>query len=270
MKPWTKEEKDLIAEHYPQTGTVKLRDLLPARTAAGIRIVAYSLGLHCILSKRNTKAKTWTTEEDAIIAKNYYRIRMKTDPMDIETLAKKVGATPLQVRYRATFLGLLRQAKKQPDWTEAEDEFLASHAHKSVRWIQQALVRHGFSKRTETGIVTRRKRLGVTVVGNGTAYSAGEFGRLMGTNPKTVSQWIKRGLLEARPRTESVDPIHGGVGDRWEITQHAARQFVFKHTAYVDLGAVDKYWFVGLMEPAHQPRPFLAQSTCGFADESRP
>ena len=266
MTPWTVAEKALVSQHYRASGTRLLRHLLPGRRLYDIRQIANSMGLKYSLARRNGRAKQWTDAEDALIRKHYHRIRKRSDPMTINQLARMVNASPLQARYRAVFLGLLRQNPKQPDWTEAEDEFLAQNAGRSIDWLKAAMRRRGWPRRSEAGIATRRKRLGCSVVGNGSVYSANEFGRLIGTSSRTVTYWIKKGMLKATPRTDSIDQNHGGVGDRWEITNGAARNFIFKHTAYIDLGAVDKYWFIGLMEPIHN-RPILMQSSSGLDEE---
>lgn len=246
MTPWTEEEKDLIRQHYPRTGTRDLKTLLPHRQPNGIRNMASKLGCQFAPRKRNRLAKDFTPEQDALIRRHYPGIRMRTNPMTVETLAKKVGATTYQIRHQALRLGLIAMRKKQPDWTTEEDNFLEEHVHRSVRWIREALLRMGY-RRTESGISNRRKRLDLRIVGNGSAYSANELGRMIGKSSRVVVKWIANGLLAAKPRTASVDPIHGGVGDRWEIKPKAVREFIRKYPAHFDLGAVDKYWFLSVV-----------------------
>ena len=79
----------------------------------------------------------------------------------------------------------------------------------------------------------------------------------------TVAQWINRGWLRATPRTESIDPLHGGVGDRGVIKPQAVRDFVFTHFADHHLGLGDKDWFLALNEGTKPTRKVLLQETCG-------
>ena len=267
MKPWGEDDKALLIEHYPKTGTMALRDMMPERTIRQIRAMACFLGLIVDPKKRNTSAKlAWTEKEDAYLRKNYWRIRKKTDPTTKRAIGQALGRTEWEITRRASTLGLVRHAKKQPDWTDKEIEFLADNAGRSTDWVRMAMKRRGWPLRTETSIAKMRKRIGLTVVCNGSVYSAGELARLIGTNSKEICSWIKRGMLEAKPRTESIDPNHGGVGDRWEIKPEAVKRFIFKHPAYIDLGAVDKDWFLSVLEPEKVPRPTLRQAKCGHAD----
>lgn len=267
MKPWSDEEKELIKLHYRETGTRILRVLLPDRSLSDIRQTANALGLTYVLSRRNKKAVDWTPKEDAIIRAKYPLIRMRKNPMTLAKLAELLGKTPLQVRYRAMRLGLTRANPKQLDWTEDEKEFVAEHVHRSVAWIRDALRRKGYPRRSESSIATMRCRINCSVVGNGVTYSANELGYLMGKDSRQVTLWIKQGLLKARPRTDSIDPLHGGVGDRWEIKPADVRTFIFKHPAYLDLPLVDKNWFLTIMEDQRLPRPRYVQESCGVPAE---
>lgn len=267
MKPWSDEDKALLREHYPETGTSTLRRLMPDRTIRQIRAMARWLGLSISPNKRNTSAKApWTEKDDLYLRKNYWRVRKKTDPTTKLSIGRALGRTDWEITRRAAALGLVRQSKKQPDWTDEEIEYLAEHAGRSTEWLRLAMRRRGWPLRTVTAIITRRKMIGARVAGNGSVYSAGELARLMGTSSREVCSWIKRQMIDAKPRTASVDPNHGGVGDRWEIKPEAVKRFIFKHPAYIDLGAVDKDWFLSVLEPEKVPRPTLRQAKCGHAD----
>lgn len=264
MKPWSDEDKALLREHYPKTGTMALRDMMPDRTIRQIRAMASLLGLFVDLKKRNSSTKAaWTEKEDIYLRKNYWRVRKRTDPTTKRTIAMALKRSEWEITRRASALGLLRHSKKQPHWTEEEIEFLAEHAGRSTDWVRMAMKRLGWPLRTETSIAKMRKRIGLTVVCNGSVYSAGELARLIGTSSKEICSWIKRGMLDAKPRTESIDPNHGGVGDRWEIKPESVKRFIFKHPAYIDFGAVDKDWFLSILEPEKAPRPTLRQAKCG-------
>jgi hypothetical protein len=268
MKPWTDDEKKLIRLHYRETGTRVLRTLLPDRTPSGIRLIANSMELTYAKARHNKKAVAWTPKEDAIIRSKFPLIRMRGDSMTLEKLAEMLGKTPLQTRYRAMNLGLTRMVPKQPDWTDDEKEFVAEHVYRSVAWIREALRRKGYPRRSESSIATMRCRINCAVVGNGVVYSACELGYLMGKDSRQVTLWIKQGLLKAKPRTDSIDPRHGGVGDRWEIKPADVRTFIFKHPAYLDLPMVDKNWFLTIMEDQYIPRPRYVQENCGVPEAS--
>lgn len=268
MKPWTEEDRQLIRLHYAETGTKVLRQLMPDRPLGGIRLIANAMGITCVKARRNKKAVDWTPKEDATIRGKFPLIRMRSHPMTLAKLAELLGKTPLQVRYRAMLLGLTRVNPKQRDWTEDEKEFVAEHAHRSIAWIRDALRRKGYPRRSESSIATMRCRINCSVVGNGVVYSACELGYLMGKDSRQVTLWIKQGLLKAKPRTDSIDPLHGGVGDRWEIKPADVRTFIFKYPAYLDLPLVDKNWFLTIIEDQHVPRPRYVQESCGVPEAS--
>ncbi|MGB4945893.1 MAG: helix-turn-helix domain-containing protein [Candidatus Competibacter denitrificans] len=259
---WSDQEKSLIREHYPATGTAILASLLPHRDQRTLQAMARALGCFHALKKRNHSALVWTPDMDLVMRQIYPLIRKRTSGVTPDTLAKRLGVTPSQVRYRAICLGLTQQKKKDPPWTEDEIEFLASRAHLSVSQLGALMRKKGWN-RTQTAITNKRCRLGYQVVGTGNAYSANELARLLGKKAPTVAQWINRGWLRATPRTESIDPLHGGVGDRWLIKPQAVRDFVFTHSAYIDLGLVDKDWFLALIEGTKPTRKVLLQETCG-------
>lgn len=247
MTPWSEAEREIIRTHYPENGTRRIRELLPHRPLAGIRTMAASMNLVCSPQRRNKMAKTWSPAEDALITKYYPRLRIRKDPMTREKLAALIGVTSGQVEYRAMQLGMLRTRKKDPDWSEEEEELLLQHAHKSVDAIMRIFRAHGY-RRTRAAICVRRKRLGYQVAGNGVAYSATELARLLGTSSRSITQWISRGWLKARPRTAAVDPNTGGVGDRWLIYPQDVKKFIFEFRNHFRLADVDQHWFLSLVE----------------------
>lgn len=270
MIPWSAEEKALLRLHYPQSGTKVLIALMPRRTKRQIRSYAHLIGLISEPHKRNMLAVSgppWTAADDAYLRKTYPLTKKRTQPRVTKAaIAKALGRSVFQVTKRAAKLNLLRLGRKQPDWSDEEVEFLADHCGRSLQWLRAAMKRRGWPDRTETGIAKKRERLGYSVNGNGSVYSATELGRLMGASGRMVSKWIKDGLLDAKPRTDAVDPAKGGVGDRWEIKPEAVRRFVFRYSAHFDLAAVDKEWFLSMVEPDNAVRPMLRQSACGVED----
>lgn len=256
-------DHELIALHYPRTGTRELVKLLPHMSRKAIRAAAGNRGIKYLPNRRNTLASEWPAEADAYLKKHYWKIRLRNGRMTKAAIGRALGKSPYQVSRRAAELGLVRHGVKQPEWTDEQAEFLADHVGRSSEWIRAAMVRRGWPARSVSGIASKRKKMGITVNGNGSIYSASELARLLGASNRAVCAWIRDGLLKAKPRTAAIDSRHGGVGDRWEIRPHEARNFIFKHPAYIDLGAVDKYWFLSIMEPMHQPRPMLMQASCG-------
>jgi hypothetical protein len=210
-------------------------------------------------------ATAWSPETDQILRQQYPLVRNPTKGMTLKALAKRVGATEAQVKYRALKLGLVRNIKRQPRWTEDEIEFIANHCHLSIMRLDVLMRKRGWN-RTKSAIAAKRKSLGYRITGSGNAYSATELGGLLGKPSRTVSNWIAKGWLRAEPRTESRDPHHQGVGDRWLITPQAVRDFIYAHRAAVDLALVDKDWFLSLMEDLKPARKVLIQDACGSGE----
>ena len=268
MNAFSEAEIAIIRARYPKEGAAPLIEVL-GRPRRSIIAKAGSLGL------RSEKARNppmphvhpWTPEQDGQLRAGWPKVQSRQTTA--ARLAKKMGLTVHQVRYRAAFLGLRALRYGFEPWSETEDELLGQYVHLPLRGVQKKLRAAGF-KRTEAAIAIRRHRIGVMVHGNGQYYSAHELAQLMGISTITVLRWIRLGWLNATPRGDSTAG-NGGPGDRWLISTGAVYRLITLHTAKIaqHLASADKVWLVDLLAGGGgaAPRAVLRQDFAGISDE---
>ncbi len=120
------------------------------------------------------------------------------------------------------------------------------NAHLTAHVVARKLQKAGFVRSANSVMIKRRKQ---RLNGVKRGYSAHELAECFGVTAGDVCNWIKRGLLEAKPRKDS---NAGGNGDHpWLIRGKAVRDFVVNHTSLVRIGRVEKFWFVDLLTNTH-------------------
>lgn len=100
MKHWTKDEDQILINHYPIEGTEVIKKL-PGRTANAIKNRAQSLG---IIHRREMFG--WT-EEELNILKQYYPIEGK------RVVSRLPGRTLKTIQVTACRLGVKRRMEKE-------------------------------------------------------------------------------------------------------------------------------------------------------------
>jgi hypothetical protein len=200
---WTTRELKILDEIYPAGGLEACIVALPGRTASSIYNRAGSRGL---ISPRGVTAEPrqrWTSSEaiDGVIRRAYQRAPTKGD---VARLAKTLGRPSWWVSKRASTLGLVQPRFKALPWTEREIEIATELAHRTPHVIRKALAKAGFT-RTETAIVVQIKRLGACTE-DPDHFTAGGLAKVMGTDSKTVTLWIAKGLLKAKRRAATACP----------------------------------------------------------------
>jgi hypothetical protein len=135
----------------------------------------------------------------------------------------------------------IAQTKELP-WSEAEVAILERWGHLTDIGIQTKLAKAAFH-RSLTAIHLKVTRLRIKK--NLDGYSATGLSKAFGVDGHTVIRWINRGLLKAERRGSTrVDAQHG---DTYWITNNEVKQFIQAYPNEVDLGKVEKFWFLDLV-----------------------
>lgn len=139
---WTEEEDYIIRKYYPIEGK-EIMSRFPDRTLYSVYTRAQHLGVHLdgILELR------WTAEEDEIIRKFY-----PTEGMDI--IERLPGRDKKQIDSRRVRLGI---KTNRNTWTSEEDALVKKYYQCDKQKLYKIL-----SHRTNSAIITRARKLGVT------------------------------------------------------------------------------------------------------------
>lgn len=181
-----------------------------------------------------------TPEMDALIRRVYRTEGTGND--QVRDLARRLGLPRWKVSRRALQLGVRENRIKEPAWSAAELEKLEAHAHLSPGRISILFARAGY-RRTDTAITLKLRRLRLRQ--NLKGMSAHQVAECFGVDSKTVTRWIRHGLLHADRRGTERTEAQGG--DMWFIRDKYLRRFVLENLQVVDLRKVDKFWFVDLL-----------------------
>ncbi len=241
---WTTRELRVFRETYVAGGLAACLEALPGRTASALYNRAGLMGLHRPRVAEFRKRWTANPALDEIIRRVYAKAPTRGA---IIALARSLGRPRWWVSKRAAALGCVAPRFKQPDWTDAEDEVLIAAPALHLRTLQKRLARIG-SRRSETAIKVRLKRIGASRRDDPDRLSALGVATLMGVDGKTVTLWLAKGWLKAKRRGTERTVQQGG--DQWVIKPADVRRFVIDHAAHVDLRKVDKFWFIDLMAHA--------------------
>lgn len=151
------------------------------------------------------------------------------------------------VKKRAIALGVVRQRKKEPAWTDAELSMLEQFAWMSPARLAMKLTRATGIQRSATAVILKRKWM--RLLANADWYSAHQLAELLGIESHKVLRWIRAGWLDAQPRGTNRTEKQGG--DEWLIRQPAVRRFLRAHPDEIDLAKVEcagsRHWFLDVL-----------------------
>ncbi|MDZ7735916.1 MAG: hypothetical protein U5P41_07305 [Gammaproteobacteria bacterium] len=161
----------------------------------------------------------------------------------IYAFAKKWGYPRWWISKRARDLGFVSPRLSEPPWSEAEDELLGQHSHKTLSVIQRIFKSHGYT-RSETAINVRRKRLHLNVR-DPDRFTATQLARILGLDSKSVTRWIHLDMLPAEHRGTARTELQGG--DMFWIRRDDVREFIRNNPERIDLRKVEKHMFIELL-----------------------
>lgn len=271
IKPYQPHEIEIIKARYLEEGAGPIAKLLD-RDQKSVRVKAYSMGLVRQGAKATRPRREWTDAEDLMIRKYYPEISgRKKGAKNMAWLARQIGVGDYQIRNRVYHLGLVKPRMRALEWSEKELEILEKYSYLSMGALKQRLKRAGFASRSEAAISVARSRYQFLVTENTESYSATSLSRLLGVSDAPVRNWIKKGWLKAKPRSDVPASEKGGVGDRFIIRPNDVRKFIVSHIAHINLATVDRFWFVDLLAGSgdgNSSIPVLRQERCGSTHEA--
>ena len=205
---WTCAEENTLRAVYSH-GLAAAMEALPGRSASAIYKHAHGLGLRTIDAPGPRRRRHWThtPEMDAAIVSAYGKVERKGH---IVALAARLGRPVHYVTQRALALGLVPPRFKQPRWTHAENDLIASAAHLSLSGLRLRLRRAGFT-RSEAAIKSQLKRLQVSRVDENRCSAAGLAQRDVDGH---FAQEGRADLLGHRPRSAPTEDGDGRAGGR--------------------------------------------------------
>ena len=239
---WSRSDVELLRREYPTADLDELARRL-GRKKSAVQGKASQLGVRRRVPLRHKVGVRYarTPEIDAEIRRVYQQPQLKRG--QVNALAKRIGWPRWAVSTRARSLGLTIPRFKEADWSERELHILQLNGWRSPLAIQ-ARLKTARSRRTLTGIVLKRNRMHLTAKYlNG--YSSRLLAEAFGIDSKTVTEWIERGWLKAVRRRSSRTPQQGG--DTWWIKGKDVRAFIIGHAEMLDLGKVNRSWFVDIL-----------------------
>lgn len=158
--------------------------------------------------------------------------------------AKRTGRSPSYVSQRALELGLIRRRDSKP-WTDEERAFVEAHPLLPLRYLSRKMKAKGWH-RTPRAISHLRSSGKIDVLPSG-EFTAEGLAQAMGVSIATVTGWIKKGLLRAKPRGLNRQAQQGGDG--YVIHEREVAAFIIHHAAHVTLAKLEpnKDWFIDLL-----------------------
>lgn len=238
---WTEAEKQVVREYYPKGGTAAVQARLPHRGLGPIYARARKLGLSSV--NGGYRPRRTGAEIAALDAKIRAAWPTLSGRGAVQRFAAEIRVDCWMVSKRAAQLGLSTVHRKEPPWTQAEEELMHRVPLHDAHRCADIFREHGFA-RTPTAIVTRAKRLGLSRRFSG-GLSARAVAEILGFDGKTVGLWCVAGELKAEKRGTQRLPQQGG--DWWVIQSSDLRRFVIDNLARIDIRKVDKLGFVRLL-----------------------
>lgn len=241
---WTNKEIETLKRVYPEGGMNAALEALPGRSASSIYEQARKRKVKSPTTAKTPYARyTHSKPIDDAIRRGYAAAPEKGRGA-IKQLAVTVGRPVHYVTQRAKRLGLIQPRFKEPNWTQREEEFVATRAHQDLTTIQRAMVKAGFPHRTETSISMKIRRLGASTE-DPYHYTGRGLAQLLGIDQHAVSTWISKGLLKAKRR--GTDRTEANGGDMYWIHRKDIRAFIIGNAAVIDIRKVEKFWFIDLL-----------------------
>lgn len=185
----------------------------------------------------------WTPELDARLRAVYTAGRRG----ELKRLALDTGIPHNTLCNRALGnLGLRarRQRPQPPAWTPAEEAIVIEWGHLPCGALLARLAAAGF-RRSAAAVHSKRnalRRAGAWIGADPLDYSVADIAAGLGCSPETVSRWIRRGDLKAKPLLPE-----SAAGKYYRVPRAALRRFCVAHAAAVARAQPDLIWLIDLI-----------------------
>ena len=179
--------------------------------------------------------------------RDYYRQDRRCRTVRMADLAKRFRLSAQQLHKHAVRLLLVQHQPQHPaDWSDPELEILGQWSARSAKTIRKKLAAAGY-QRTDGAIYQKLSDLGVGL--RQSRIDAGVYGtvqlsKLLGTVPKTIRRYVRRGLLKATTDER---------GD-FRISDEAIREFARRYPAHFPLATADRMWLLPILTGSHSAK----------------
>jgi hypothetical protein len=235
---WSDAQTSVLKENYETHGPAHCVSLLPGKSLHQIYAQANKLGLRAPAA--GAERRQVGTTYDAAIKEAWPSL---TGRGAVSRLAAELGIKRDAVSRRALALGLTMPHRKEPPWTQAEEELLRKAPVNNPTAASAFFAAHGF-KRSPASITVRCKRRGVSRRLQG-VLSATQAAKILGIDSKTMSEMAGAGEIAAERRGTKRLTQQGG--DVWSIEPAELRRFIIANLDRIDIRKVDKHAFVALI-----------------------
>jgi biotin operon repressor len=168
-----------------------------------------------------------------------------TAPLD--AIAKRLGISRKAVCERARALGITNpKGFSIRQWSDDEKQILKRHAHLTAKDIKHRLQKAGYHRSVGAIVKYRVEHHGPVddVRADRDYFKSTELESVLGVNQGTIVRWIRLGVLPAKTTlTEQ--------GERYLILEKDLREFIIKNPTRLDLGKVDRIWFIPFLAGRH-------------------
>lgn len=242
--PWTRQEFDLLEEHYRQGGSEAAQAALPHRSPNSIKGAIQRLNLR--MTTRGPYQKHPPDESiDQEIRRAYQQLHHGHRGI-IRQTAERLGVHPGWLRWRAINLGVIKP-KTHLFWSAEEDALVRDHIELGLKAVQMVLKRHGYP-RSQSAILSRKQTLRITDQHHPDLMTASGVARLLGKNSKTVCTWIRTLGLPAKRWRQYVPSDEPGEPQNWGIHRDDLRRWLRDNPTRWDVHACqDHFWLVELL-----------------------
>jgi hypothetical protein len=174
------------------------------------------------------------------LIRDAYRKQRTGDRSALGKVSRDIGWPRDAVCKRGAELGVARV--KELPWSRAEEDILERFGHMSPSGLQRQLATAGFHRSIGAiQVKLNRNRVKQNLDG----YSACKLADAFGVDVHKVLLWIRRGLLRATRR--GTDRLVTQGGDIFWIPRREVKRFVLRAPEEIDLGRVEKIWFLDLL-----------------------
>jgi transcriptional regulator with XRE-family HTH domain len=222
------------------------KDFKVRRTIGAVKTLRQKIGmvyqgadLSAALSSR--LRKFWPTPEIDAAIRQAFAAKYEGGGA-IEKAKQATGWPTNPVIRRARELGLTKPRGDGLPWTEAEESLLAEYSYQSPQTIQIHLRQRLGIHRTLSSIECKRGRL--KLMKNMDGLNLKQLSEALGVAKRTVNRWLAGGWIRGILRFPELQAVNGHV---WFFPNDEIRRFVAEHLDSIDLGMVEKYWFVDLL-----------------------
>lgn len=231
---WTEHDSEIVAQHYPQIGAKGVQPKLSRqRTLHAIHAHAKRLGV------RYRNEYRYQTPSPELIRD--LKAAYGQGKGAVKAVAEKHGVERGWLKYIAATRGISRP--KHHYWQPEAERILEDCEGLCAYQIKRRLAREGYHYSLSS--ISWKMQAGQLSTQTDD-YTAQDVARLLGTDPKKVAGWVKRGLLGTTRHANQLGTDHAHT----HVTPRQLARFIAEHPTEIDLRRVPpaaQVWLIDLL-----------------------